>query len=324
MPSIRPTADRTWLIAIAAAFWGFSGLLRTPLSKEYASSSIVLGEHLILVVLISPVLFGALLAWWKASLRARIATVVIGAGCSALATTMFTLAFRFGDPITPQVLQKLQPLLAITFAAVLLGERLRPRFAFFAVPAIVGAWLLAFKDPFGIAISAVIPALLGLGAAALWGLGTVLGRLVSSEIEFHHVTALRFFFGFLTLLVVTPAMGAPMVLPIETWPRLFSLALIPGLLALVLYYFGLKQTAASRATLAELAFPLTAAAVGVLIQKATLQPSQWVGFAIVLASVIALAWHERTRERKAVETPNQDPVRSPVDDNSSRTMTTRR
>ena len=31
----------------------------------------------------------------------------------ALITVLFTAAFRLGDPITPQVLQKLQPLVAI-------------------------------------------------------------------------------------------------------------------------------------------------------------------------------------------------------------------
>lgn len=303
-PATRSVSDRTWLIAIAASLWGFSGLLRAPLSQEYASSSIVLGEHLILVLLVSPVLFGALPAWWRTPWRTRIATIVIGGGSSALATTLFTLAFRTGDPITPQVLQKLQPILAVAFAALILGERLRPRFAFFALPALVGAWFLAFPTPFAVGVNSLTPALLGLGAAALWGLGTVLGRLVSKDLPFHQVTALRFFFGFLTLLVIVPAMGAPFTLPMATWPRLFSLALVPGLLALILYYFGLKQTPASRATFAELAFPLTAAAVGVLIQHATLQPTQWLGFGIVLATVIALAWHEHTQERTAVRVPN--------------------
>lgn len=297
-------ADRTWLIALAASLWGFSGLLRAPLSKEHASSSIVLGEHLILVVLVSPFLVGALRAWWRSPWRTRVAVVVIGGGSSALATTMFTLAFRTGDPITPQVLQKLQPLLALAFAALLLGERLRPRFAFFAIPALVGAWLLAFPRPFDVGVNALIPALLGVGAAALWGLGTVLGRFAGRDLAFHQLTALRFFFGLLALLVIVPATGAPLVLPTETWPRLLSLALIPGLLALILYYVGLKNTPASRATLAELAFPLTAAAVGVGIQHATLAPTQWAGFVLVLTTIVALAWHERTQEKTAVRAAN--------------------
>lgn len=298
--TITRAADRTWLIALAASLWGFSGLLRAPLSKEYASSSIVLGEHLILVVLVSPFLVGALRAWWRSPWRTRVAVVVIGGGSSALATTLFTLAFRTGDPITPQVLQKLQPLLALAFAALLLGERLRPRFAFFALPALVGAWLLAFPRPFDVGVDALVPALLGVGAAALWGLGTVLGRFASRDLAFHQLTTLRFFFGMLALLVIVPATGAPLVLPTETWPRLLLLALIPGLLALILYYIGLKNTPASRATLAELAFPLTAAAVGVGIQHATLASTQWAGFALVLTTIVALAWHERTQEKTAV------------------------
>ena len=65
--------------------------------------------------------------------------MLIGAGASALATLLFTQAFRLGDPITPQVLQKLQPLIAVLLATVILGERLRPRFALFLVPGLVGA-----------------------------------------------------------------------------------------------------------------------------------------------------------------------------------------
>ena len=33
------------------------------------------------------------------------------------------------------------------------------------------------------------------GAAILWGMGTVLGRYLSRELEFQDVLALRFFFG---------------------------------------------------------------------------------------------------------------------------------
>jgi len=320
---IRTAADRTWLIALAASMWGFSGLLRTPLAKDHASPTIVLWEHLILVLLVSPVLIGALRAWSRSSMRTRIATIVIGGGSSALATTLFTLAFRVGDPITPQVLQKLQPLLALTFAALILGERLRPRFAFFAVPALVGAWLLAFPDPLGVGVTSLTPALLGVGAAALWALGTVLGRFVSTELTFHHVTALRFFFGLLALLIIVLLTGSPLQMPMGTWPRLFLLALIPGLLALILYYFGLKNTAASRATLAELAFPLTAAAIGVFVQHATLQPTQWLGFVLVLATIIALALHEGTQQRKAVRVPTPGRAGVPFlphsDDTPSRT-----
>ena len=43
------------------------------------------------------------------------------AGASAVATALFTQAFRYGDPVTPLVLQKLQPVIAVVAAALLLG-----------------------------------------------------------------------------------------------------------------------------------------------------------------------------------------------------------
>src|SRR5690606_1632372 len=105
--------DRTWLVALAASLWGFSALWRSPLAKEYPSLTIVFWEHLILVVLVSPWIVPAVRRVLAASWRTQAAVLVIGAGSSALATTMFTAAFRLGDPITPQVLQKLQPIIAI-------------------------------------------------------------------------------------------------------------------------------------------------------------------------------------------------------------------
>ena len=87
-------------------------------------------------------------------------------------------------------------------------------------------------------------------------------------------------------------------------PLIGALALIPGLLAIGLYYRGLRTTPASRATLAELAFPFTAALVGVLILDRTLSATQWIGLLVVAAAVTALALHERVSESPAVATPD--------------------
>jgi drug/metabolite transporter, DME family len=72
------------------------------------------------------------------------------------------------------------------------------------------------------------------------------------------------------------------------------LALVPGLLGLTLYYIGLRSTAAARATLAELAFPVTAALIGVGLLGTRLEPSQWFGLLVVVASVTALGLRERS------------------------------
>lgn len=292
--------DRTWLVALAASFWGLSALWREPLARDYPALAVVFWEHLVLTLLVSPWLVAAVRRVLVASTRTKVSVLVIGAGSSALATTLFTAAFRLGDPITPQVLQKLQPLIALLLAALILGERLRPRFAVFAVPALVGAWLLSFADPLGVSVSNAAAAGLAVGAAALWAAGTVLGRAASAELRFSDITALRLGVGLLTLLVLSAVTSTPLAIGVSAAPNILMLALVPGLLALLLYYRALGHTPASRATLAELTFPLTAALVGVLVLGATLQASQWLGFAMVLASIVGLAVHEQWSSRRAV------------------------
>lgn len=302
-PSTRD-GDRTWLVALAASLWGISSLWRGPLAREYPSLTIVFWEHLVLTLLTLWWLVPALRRLAASSVRTQASVLVIGAGSSALATVMFTAAFRLGDPITPQVLQKLQPLIAIALAAALLGERLRRSYLWFALPALVGAWLLAFADPLSVSVSSAQAALLALGAAALWAAGTVLGRAASAELRFSDLTSLRFAVGFVTLSVTAMVTSTPLAIGGDAALNILLLALFPGLIALALYYRALGRTPASRATLAELAFPLSAVVVGIAALGARPTGSQWVGFVLVLAAVLGLALHEHRSPRPAVAVPN--------------------
>ncbi|WP_028933250.1 DMT family transporter [Pseudonocardia spinosispora] len=286
--------DRTWLIALAAALWGTDGLLRKPLSGQLSASTVVFWEHLIAVLVLLPWLPSALRAFREASWRQRGALLAIGAGASAVATAMFTEAMKLGDPITPLVLQKLQPVVALVAATLLLGERLRPGYWTFAVPALAGAWLMAFADPLDVHLRAVVAALLAIGAAVLWAIGTVLGRLVSIDMRSQDVMVLRFAIGLPASAVVLGWQGSPVGITLDQlWP-LIGLALIPGLLSLALYYVGLRSTAAARATVAELAFPATAAVIGVLALGGTLSATQWLGLVVIAGSVTALGLRERS------------------------------
>lgn len=297
--------DRTWLVALAACLWGVSSLWRGPLASEYPPVAIVFWEHLILTTLTLPWLLPAVRRVLGASARTKVSVLVIGAGSSALATVLFTAAFRLGDPITPQILQKLQPLIAVALAAIVLGERLRRSYVCFVLPALLGAWLLAFPSPLQVSVSSAQAALFALGAAALWAAGTVLGRAASAELRFSDLTALRFAIGFATLAVTTWVTGTPVAIGLDAAPNLILLALIPGLLALVLYYRALGRTPAARATVAELAFPLSAVVVGVTALGARPDGSQWVGFMLVLSAVVGLALHEQASRRPSVRVPDR-------------------
>src|SRR3954447_1312129 len=184
------------LVAVAAALWGLDAWIRQPLAQSTDVATIVFGEHLLLVLCTLPFLAGAFAAVFRLGWRYVLAAVVIGAGSSALATIFFTQAFVSGsDFVTPVVLQKIQPVVAVIAAGAILGERPRPRFALYLVPALVGAWLIGVQHPLHPTVQGLEPMLFALGAAVLWALGTVLGRYLAREMRFEHVTTLRFIFG---------------------------------------------------------------------------------------------------------------------------------
>jgi DME family drug/metabolite transporter len=276
------------LVAIAAALWGTDALLRRPLAHSTQAATIVFGEHLVLVLLTLPLIPPALVAVSRAGPRYVAAAAAIGIGASAIATILFTQAFVHGDPVTPVVLQKIQPLVAVTGAWFILGERPRPRFGWFLVGGIVGTWLIAFPSPFDIHVDAALPALYAITAAVLWALGTVLGRLLATRLRFEHVTALRFAFGLPASAVAVLVVGASFRTSASDAGWIAALAIVTGLVALSLYYYGLQRTPAVIAALAELTFPVTAAAVGYLAFGATLDGTQWLGVAMTTIVVLLL------------------------------------
>jgi DME family drug/metabolite transporter len=312
IPFGRRARDLTWLVALGAGLWGTDALFRNSLARQVSAPTLVFAEHLVLVLVLLPFLPRSVRAFAGLATRGRLAVVAIGAGASAVATVLFTMAFRIssrhGDFVTPVVVQHLQPVIAIAGAVLLLGERVRTRFVAFAVPGIAGVWLITFPNPFDVTVSRLSVVLLALGAAVLWAAGTVLGRMVSRHLEPVELTTLRFLFGLpAAALIVQLSRDTFWVPDLRSTGAVVGLALVPGLLAMVLYYVGLRRTAASRATLAELAYPLTAAIVGIVLGSSTagagLTTSQWLGAAVIAAAVTGLSWHEARASVQAVVDP---------------------
>lgn len=281
------------LVALGAALWGTDAIFRLGLALQLPAPTLVFLEHVVLAAVTLPVL-------WRGRDQLRqmnrgdwISALVVGAGSSTLATVLFTSAFRYGDPTTPLLLQKVQPLVAVAAASVILGERLLPRYAWFLAGGLTGAYLVAFPDPTAASVSALTPALLALGAAFFWGMGTVLGRRLSAPLSFSTLTALRFAVGLpaaALLVAIAPGPAELSGLSGSDLLAVLLLALVPGLLALSLYYLGLRSTPASAATLAELAFPLTAAGINYLAFGTVLTPSQLVGMALLAGTITAMSW----------------------------------
>ena len=284
------------LVAVGAAMWGTDGILRVPLLEVASPSQIVLLEHLVLLVYSVP----AVVLGWRffrgLGTAQWVALLIIGWGGSAIATLLFTTAFTVGNPTVVILLQKTQPLFAIALATILLRERLGWAYwPCFAV-AMVGAYLISFGDfgPFRALGSAeAIAAALALGAALLWGSSTVLGRLVLKDMPFNTLTGARLLLAVPLLAGIVIAQGSVGGLGtgFASEPgRVILLALIPGLLALLLYYRGLTGTRASYATLAELAFPATAVVLNWTFLGVGVSANQVLGFMLLWGAVFVLGY----------------------------------
>jgi DME family drug/metabolite transporter len=279
------------LVAIAAAMWGTDPLLRKSILSVPAST-IVFGEHVFLVLLTLPLLLPALRAVRVAGPRCVAAAVVVGAGASGAATILFTQALQH-DFVSAVVMQKAQPLVAVMGAAVVLGERPRPRFAWFLAAGLAGLWLVNQAHPLDPSAKGLRAVLEALGAAVLWGLGTVLGRYLVRRVSFEHVLALRFLFGLAASAIAVLALNAEWFAGARASGWILSLALVTGLFSLALYYYGLQRTPAVLSSIAELTNPAVLVVAGIYAFNIGLVWSQWLGFAIIVLVVTVLPIERR-------------------------------
>ncbi|MBI4088328.1 DMT family transporter [Candidatus Kaiserbacteria bacterium] len=305
------------LVFLAAALWATDAPFRIHLTKELTSNFIVLAEHGVSLLVALPVL---LLNWGdmrKLSAREWLAVVVIGVGGSALAAVAFTESFHYVNPSVSIVLQKVQPLIAITLAAWLLGEALHKNFWVWTALALFGAYLVSFPGlvPQTYVGEAFNPSFLGaalaLSAAALWGASTVFGKYVLRSVAFQTLTSLRFIVGFIFLALLNAVQHTyPAASGITGTDVLFIIiiAFTSGVFSLFLYYYGLQFTKASIATVAELGFPLAAVFVNAYFIPGDQAPGayfglyagQWLGTALLLFAMLRLS--RVNREALAEET----------------------
>jgi drug/metabolite transporter, DME family len=298
-------------VALAATMWASDAYFRNQLVQHLSATQIVVAEDALITLFLLPVLIRSRSELRLLGARGWTAVAVIAAGAQALATILFTASFAIAAQhqlfAETFVLQQTQPLIAIVLAWIVLGERRRPWFWPAAAVAIVAVYMVVFaSDPLS-PVSAlqngrIEVGLLALGAAVLWASGTVMGRFALGSISFWSMTALRFTLALPVLVIVVLAQdglgGFGQYRFTDFVPNLLAIAIVPGLLALLLYYRALSKTPASLATIAEMAYPVAAT----LIASAPppwgfnqpIYPVQLVGTALLLVVIVFLNW---TREK---------------------------
>ena len=292
------------LVFIAAMLWATDAPFRLYLAKGLSPSLIVLAEHAVNILFILPFLYAGWAEIKRLGWKDWLSVIFIGVGASAVATILFTKSFAYVNPSVAILLQKLQPLIAIGAAMLVLQERPGRRFWLWGIAALLGAYVISFPDfvPRLFEGEAWNPNAVGvmfaLGAAGLWALGTVFGRFTLARVKFETLTALRFAAAFLFLIVLNARS--------EVWTAVGNLsakdilfiviiALTSGFTSLMIYYKGLSMTKASIATIAELGFPFLAVIVNAIFIGVFLEGMQFVGMAILLLAVWQLTKVNRSQ-----------------------------
>lgn len=296
-------------IIFAALLWSFDGFLRQEL-YNVSSFLIVAIEHIIGALVFLPFLLKGKKEIFLMGQRAWSSIFWISVFGGLLGLFFYTKALSYINYIDLSVvvlLQKFQPLFAISLAAVVLKERITKRFLILALMALVGGYFVTFGlNPIPTGNDKVtIAALLALLAAFCWGSSTVLGKHALKTLSFPVVTALRLSVTAIIALVVLFAIrGYPeiSVITVLQWKILLLIVFTTGSVALFIYYYGLKSVKASHSSIYELFWPLSAVAIDWLVRGRVLSPMQYLGGAVLIISIILLTREQKKQNGTTVKT----------------------
>jgi len=288
-------------VIIAASLWGVDGIVLRPALYSLPVPLVVFVESTIVVILLSPYFIKqvpSLKTLQRKDWLAFFLVALLGGAIGTMAITKALFYVNFVNLSVVILLQKLQPVFAITLAGVFLKEKLPGQFFLWAVLAIIGAYFMTFGSnlpDFTTGDKTTIAALFALIAALAFSSSTVLSKRALRNVSFEMGTYLRFLFSALIMLVLVVSLGDISSITEITTKQIIIFLIIAfttGGAAIFLYYFGLKRIAASIAAICELAFPLTAVLLEYFLRGNILDAVQWMGAGVLLLSILKVSLNQ--------------------------------
>lgn len=285
-------------ICVAATLWGLDGVVLTPRLYSINIGLVVFIFHALPFFIMNLFMFreyrhlkkfssGDILMFFLLSL--------FGGAIGTLAIVKALFLVNFEALTIVVLLQKLQPVFAITLAALLLGEKLKRNFLLWSALAITAGYFLTF----GISLpnlktgsNTALAAGFSLVAAFAFGSSTVFSKKVLQKYSFFTATFFRYGFTSLIMLLFVLSTGILKALPEINriqWTIFAIIGITTGSGAIFLYYFGLTRIRAMLATICELCFPVSAILFDYLVNDKVLSPLQWMSAAILIFAILKLS-----------------------------------
>ncbi len=280
-------------VVIAALLWSLDGVLRRSL-YALPPSVVVFYEHLLGALVLSLFIGTWLPDLKRMTKREWIAIAIVSLFSGALGTIFYTAALGKVNYIQYSVvvlLQQLQPIWAIGASALLLKEKVTKNFLAWALLALIAAYFVTFKDlhiNLSTGDGTAVAGLLALSAGFMWGSSTAISKYVLNKVSFLTGTALRFYLApvFALLFVVGNGQTSSLFsLSLAQFVTLLLITFSTGMVALGIYYYGLKKTPARVTTICELTWPASAIFIDYFYYQKGLSFTQVVGVVILLFAI---------------------------------------
>ncbi|WP_163469843.1 DMT family transporter [Fusobacterium sp. IOR10] len=287
------------LVCFAASLWGLDSIVLTPRLFKLKVPFVVFMLHFIpfitMTLFIGKREFKNITSLPKQDLFYFFLVALFGGtlGTLAIVKALFLVNFQHLTVVT--LLQKAQPIFAIVLARIILKEKIKNNFLFFALLALIGGYIMTFEfslphsyDGDNIALAGMY----ALFAAFAFGSSTVFGKKILTNSSFITALYTRFCFtSIITFLIVLYNKQLNLILDVTgfQWFIFIVIALTSGSMAIMIYYKGLQYITASVATICELAFPISSVLFDYIFNKNLLTAIQSFGAIILLFSIIKIS-----------------------------------
>jgi len=313
-------------VSIASILWGLDGVVLTPNLYGLEVGFVVFVLHLIPFVFMQPFFYKkykelATHSWKETGSMFLVALFGGTLGTLCIVKALFLVNFNHLSAIV--LLQKLQPVFAITLAAIFLKEKMKSSFAVWAALAIGAGYFLTFGwdlPHIDGGENMVYAALFALLAAFSFGASTVFSKYSLNSFSFSSATFFRY--GFTTFIMLIYMLFTwkwvqfqtvdPQTFEIhyytvprlyvqfqtvepQTWLIILLICATTGSGAIFLYYYGLRKINAMTSTILELFFPISAVLFDYLFNGNKLSPVQWIAALLMMLCIFMLNLSNRKK-----------------------------
>lgn len=279
-------------IFIAGLFWGTIGIFVKSLSSLGADGSLIVFLRMFwafaVMFVVCAVRHGREIV--ITDKKTLLSCAVLGIFCNGLFNVFYTSSIKINGMGIACVLMYTAPVFTALESAVIFREK----FGLLKISAlamnIIGCVLTVTGGNFSVDALNLTGILAGLGSGLCYGTAAVAGRIAGEKIDAMTVSMYSFFFALIFVVVtirpdVSILFGRPDILGVG-----FLYGLIPTSLAYCVYYRGLKaMTDTAKVPVIASIEPVAAVVIGVLLFGESMSVGNFVGVAVVIASIAVTA-----------------------------------